>query len=349
MSRSFMIKITFGICTICVCLLANSFGNMPDVSETTISKEANKFMWNNLHLGMYENIPAILQKLDSAYKQDPKNMKVTAHLGFVHLWAFSERARHLMGDSISDHIPLSNRFFKEAIELNPNDPRLKGFQAATEMCEGALTKNPVLIVDGYAKGKRHIKDWPQFNKFALSFVESLQSKNSPMFNEGIKYQWEVIDECSCKELTKEKIIASPDTVLKQLITELSKTKDPLIKRACWSSWIAPHNLEGFFINFGDMLVKDGKPDEAKVIYAAAKLAPSYKEWPFKKVLEDRIRDIEQNEEIFNKPLNLINVYGTKQIFINSELSCVGCHQMSKSEYRKYGYKEPGNDIYFSKP
>lgn len=309
---------------------------------------ANEFMWNNLHLGNYDSIPAILNKLEVAYAQDPNNMKVTAHLGFVHLWAFSERGRNPSVDGINAHIPLSNKYFKEAIKLNPNDPRLKGFQAATEMCEGALSKNPQMIISGYSNGKKAIKSWPQFNRFALSFVESLQEKHTPLFREGMRYQWEVINECSCKNLTRKKILANPDTILKQLMSELSNTKDPMIKRACWNTWIAPHNLEGFFMNFGDMLVKDGKLVEAKVIYSAAKLTPSYNEWPYKSMLEDRLRDMEQNEKEFNKPMELVNVHGTKQIFINSEVSCTGCHQMSKKEFMRSGYKEPGNEMYFTK-
>ncbi len=317
-------------------------------AESSVSKSANRFMWNQLHLGNYDSIPQILKKLDQAYNEDPKNMKITAHLGFVHLWAFSERGRKPADESYGEHIPLSNRFFNEAIELNPNDPRLKGFQAATEMCKGALEKNPLLIANGYTKGKKAIDEWTQFNKFALSFIESLQPKNSVLFKEGLRYQWEVIDECSCKELTEKRILASPDSVLKSLIIELSKTKDKKIKRACWSTWIAPHNLEGFFLNFGDMLVKDGKLNEAKIIYGGAKLAPSYKEWPFKKMLEERIKNTEENELYFNQPIELVNISGTKQIFINSEASCVGCHQMSAKEFKIYGYKEPGDDIYFSK-
>jgi hypothetical protein len=50
------------------------------------------------------------------------------------------------------------------------------------------------------------------------------------------------------------------------------------KRACWNSWIAPHNFEGFFLNMGDMLVKVGDWRTAQKIYANAKLSPDYANW-----------------------------------------------------------------------
>src|SRR5262245_41481476 len=62
------------------------------------------------------------------------------------------------------------------------------------------------------------------------------------------------------------------------------------KRVCWNSWIAPHNFEGFFLNFGDMLVKAGEPGLAVSMYANAKLTPDYASWPYRDVLEDRMRN-----------------------------------------------------------
>jgi hypothetical protein len=179
-------------------------------------------------------------------------------------------------------------------------------------------------------------------------MESQLDTSSRMFHQGIKYQWMLIDECSCKKLDKETILQAPHKVLKDLVDELKQSTDPKIKRACWNSWIAPHNLEGFFLNFGDMLVKEGHLSEAKEIYAAAKLSPSYSQWPYKSVLEERMRDMKSNEKIFNQQLKIITKKGERQIFINSKISCVACHQMSKSEFKKQGYQEPADDIYFMK-
>lgn len=305
-------------------------------SKEEISLSANRFMWDHLHQGNYDSIPAILNKLNEAYNNDPQDKSTTAHLGFVHLWAFSERVRHNPDSSIAEHVILSNRFFKEAIELDPQDARLKGFQSATDICEGAISLKLFMIAKGYVNGFRSVNEWPQFNKFAVSLVGSQSRKNSILYQLAIKYQWELVDDCSCKDLSKKTIMKNPEQVFKDLFAELSRNKDPLINRACKNSWIAPHNLEGFFLNFGDMLVKQGRFKEAKEIYNAAKLCPGYKEWPFAKVIDQRIADIKINNELFNRPLELINIPPGTQLFINSEMSCVACHQMSKREFEKFG-------------
>jgi hypothetical protein len=89
-------------------------------------------------------------------------------------------------------------------------------------------------------------------------------------------------------------------------------------RVCWNSWIAPHNLEGFFLNMGDMLVKAGDVRTARKIYANARLVPEFRTWRYAGVLEARIRDAEANVAAFNAPKG--------RTMIATEFSCMACHQ-----------------------
>lgn len=313
--------------------------------DTTPSEKADHFMWDQLHKGNYDSIPSVIARLHAAYTNDPGNASVTAHLGFMYLWAFSERTRKKPDSAVIENIYLSNRYFKEAIKLNPEDARLFGFQSAANMCQGAVSKNFPLIIKAYLDGLGAIKKWPQFNKFALSLMESQRDSGSLMYRQAMSYQWELINDCSCKDLTEEAIMADPHNVLSALITELKHSSDVKIKRVCWNSWIAPHNMEGYFMNFGDMLVKQGRTDEAREMYMAARLVPSYREWPYKAALEKRIREMEQNRTAFNRPMELIVVSPGTQLFINSEMSCTGCHQMSRSEFKKHGHRIPPDGLF----
>lgn len=74
------------------------------------------------------------------------------------------------------------------------------------------------------------------------------SADSPQFKEGLEWQWLTLDECIGGKIDR----ANPD-YFSQMSTENKEGR----KRACWNSWIAPHNLEGFFLNMRDMLVKAG--------------------------------------------------------------------------------------------
>lgn len=85
---------------------------------------------------------------------------------------------------------------------------------------------------------------PEFNLFTGGYVFSRLPADSPQFQEGLAWQWRTLDHC------------------------IEEGK----KRACWNSWIAPHNLEGFFLNMGDMLVKSGDWQMAQKIYANARLS-----------------------------------------------------------------------------
>jgi len=302
-------------------------------SEKDLSISASRYMWDQFHRGNYDSIPAILERLEKAYENDPEDVSVTSKLGYVHLWKFSERFRKEPDTTLAEHVALSNRYFKEAMELDPEDARLKGFQSVTDICEGALYLKLPMIAKGYINSFRSVDDWPQFNKFTVSLIGSQSNKNSLMYKLAIKYQWQLIDDCSCRNLDRKTIMGAPTAEFRQLFRELEASRDPLINRACKSSWIAPHNMEGFFLNFGDMLVKEGHFREAKQMYSAAKLCPTYAEWPYAYLINERIHDMKSNRKSFNRPFDLNDTSGETQLFINSEISCVACHQMSKKEFK----------------
>ena len=97
------------------------------------------------------------------------------------------------------------------------------------------------------------------------------------------------------------------------------------KRACWNSWIAPHNFEGFFLNMGDMLVKAGDWQTAQRIYSNAKLSSTYAQWPYRRALEERIRDARDNVTAFNASADA-GGSEPRRIMIDSVFSCMACHQ-----------------------
>ena len=102
------------------------------------------------------------------------------------------------------------------------------------------------------------------------------------------------------------------------------------KRACWNSWIAPHNFEGFFLNMGDMLVKAGDWQTAQKIYANARLSPGYAQWKFSPTLESRIVQAQGNVSAFNAPprgtLRPDAATVDAVVMNQSRFACMACHQ-----------------------
>jgi hypothetical protein len=97
------------------------------------------------------------------------------------------------------------------------------------------------------------------------------------------------------------------------------------KRACWNSWIAPHNFEGFFMNMGDMLVKAGEWQTAQIIYADAKLSATYDQWKFRDVLEERIAAAQVNVTVFNESAPGADK-SRQRMMIATPFACMACHQ-----------------------
>lgn len=309
--------------------------------ETPISKEANAFFWDQFHQGNYDSIAAITAKLNLALAADPNDLVTTAHLGFLHVWALSERQRLQNPKAdITEHLLLSKRYFEEAHKMNPNDPRLLGFLADMTIAEGNVLQDRQLVVDGYFKGLKSIRMWPQFNQFSIGYVFSVLDTTDANFDKAIEWQYRTIEDCAC-----EKIERNGD--YEAAVNKIKYFKDPKIARACWNSWIAPHNWEGFCLNFGDMLTKKGDVEEAKKIYNLARLSDTFEDWPHKEVLEERLRNMKQNTVAFNEPVDELNLPTQSVVLFNSQYSCVSCHQMGKQDQVNYSdFKGLGKQFYF---
>jgi hypothetical protein len=276
--------------------------------------KADELFWETFHNGEYDKIPNALEVLTAAYVQTPNDAVTAAHIAWLHNWRVSERARKdSVPATITDDIMLARRYFREAVNLNPSDARLLGFLAGNILAEGNLHQDEKVTREGYFMLLDSIKAWPEFNLFTGGYVMSRLPANSPRFREGLEWQWRTLDECIEGKIDR----ANPD-YSQYMVKEIREGK----KRACWNSWIAPHNFEGFFLNMGDMLVKAGDWQTAQKIYSNAKLSKEYGSWKYQTALEDRIRQAQGNITSFNA----LNETAKPKMMINSEFSCMVCHQ-----------------------
>jgi hypothetical protein len=286
-------------------------------ASTTRSEAASKtddLFWNTFHNGEYDKIQSTLEVLTAAYLQAPNDAKTAAHIAWLHNWRIAERAR--LGSppaTITDDTIVARRYFQEAVNLDPSDARYLGFLAGHTLAEGTLHKDERLKRQGYFMMLDAIKAWPEFNLFTGGYVFSRLPAESPQFREGLEWQWQTLDICIEGRLDR----ANPDYT-HYMAKETTEGK----KRVCWNSWIAPHNLEGFFLNMGDMLVKSGDWQTAQKIYANAKLSRTYATWRYRSVLEERIDRAKEHIVLFNAPDGVPSA----RMMINSAFSCTACHQ-----------------------
>jgi hypothetical protein len=131
-------------------------------------------------------------------------------------------------------------------------------------------------------------------------------------------QWQTVDACSGTPVDR----TNPAAAV--LLRSQDSEQNPRRRRACWNSWIAPHNVEGFFLNMGDMLVKSGDWRTGVQVYALARGMRSYPQWAFRDVLEARIAHAEENVTAFRRP-EAAGADGPRMM-LGSRIACVACHQ-----------------------
>jgi len=288
----------------------------PSAERTADAVRADELFWRTLHAGAYEGIPQALTALKAAYLANPNDPVTAAHIGWLHIWRLAERARLAPrpGPEITDDAVLARKYFEEAVRLNPREARYLGFYASLLMTEGTIHRDEKLVRRGYYTMRDAVAAWPEFNYFTAGYGAGAQPYDSARFREGLEAQWLNLDVCVGEKVDR----VNPDYAR---YMRLETNEGP--KRVCWNSWIAPHNVEGFFLNFGDMLVKAGEPEKAVTMYRNARLTSDFTSWPYKSVLEDRIANASRNVEAFRRP---DAAPGSATMMIRSPYACMGCHQ-----------------------
>jgi hypothetical protein len=286
-------------------------------TRTAAALKADELFWATLHSGEYEKIPQAMEAQTAAYLADPTDAVSAAHVGWLHIWKLSERARlSSIPATLTDDAIVSRRYFQEAVALNSEDARYLGFLASATLAEGTIHQDERLTRRGYFMMLDAIKAWPEFNLFTAGYVMSPQPADSERFKQALQWQWQNLDAC-----VGETVDRRTAEYAKYMTLETREGK----KRVCWNSRIAPHNFEGFFLNMGDMLVKAGDWETARKIYGDAKLSRTYAQWQYREVLEDRIRDAQDNVAAFNAPIDAAN-RGDKRIMVATAFSCMACHR-----------------------
>ncbi len=292
-----------------------------------VNTPENKYFWEQFHKGNLENIDSIIKKLEGQTAKDSFGLIPTAHLGFAHFWALAEWKRiPNVTTKITDHAKLAYDNFSRAYQLNPNDKRILGFLADAKMTYGSISKNSKLQRQGYFKGLKSIRQWPEFNKFTIGVTFAGNNPNSKFFKKALNWQWTTLDDCYTASIDRKN--PAIQEFLKKDMTGHNLGKD----RACYNSWIAPHNIEGYLLNMGDMIVKTGDFQTARNVYALAKSSPNYETWFFKNILENRIENAERNRIIFNDK----NQTGIENVSISQSGSmCMSCHKMTEKDAALY--------------
>ena len=284
-------------------------------SRTPSAQAASQLMWSALSQGDYAAIDRVLEALHGAYLGDPGDATTAAHIGMTQLWRVSESRRLGRPDpSALASMANARRFLEESVALDGTDARRRGFRASARLAEGAMHRDASLQRLGTADLQEALQAWPQFNLFVLARNLSGAPAGSKAMQQAIDAMWQAQDLCIGGKLSR----SDPD-----MLPYMGLETREGLNRVCWNSAIAPHNFEGFFLEWGDLLVKSGDVALARKIYANARLSPAYGTWPHRALLEARIRDADANVARFAAPPDAA---AHVPIGRASPVACVSCHQ-----------------------
>lgn len=284
-----------------------------DPAPTVLSKQAVALFWESLHGGRYDRLPDVRRLLTAAYLENPRNPEVSLLLAHAHLWTIAERRRVAERDPrITDHAVLAEKYFGEAARLSPNDHRIAGWLGGVKLALGQIHQDERLTREGYFMLHDAIRAFPEFNHFSAGYVLSSRPRDDARFREGLEDMWRNLDLCAGERIDR----VNPDY---RKFMSAATTTGP--KRVCWNGRIAPHNFEGFFLNMGDMLVKQGDAATARKIYAIARLSRDYEAWTYKTALESRIAQADDSARRFEGA----DPERHPEIMFNSAHACTACH------------------------
>ncbi|MFV2056552.1 MAG: hypothetical protein ACC707_08795 [Thiohalomonadales bacterium] len=297
---------------------ATEINDLEKGERTELARKADEEFWDLIHgTQNYQNFDTVITKLQAAQIADPFDVYTTAHIGFANFWALSNGIAQPA--KAFQYIQNAEQAFSIASAFAPDEPRILGFLGYSRLFLARATQNNDLYVKGLADVNRSVALWPEWAHFGAAYgVDVTAPHNSPAFEQALSHYWDNLDVCANTVVDRSNPDFSPYLVQQTLVGA---------DRACWDSWIAPYNLEGFFLVMGDALVKAGETDIAQIIYYNATLLEHYDSWPFHKLLEERIAKVAQNVKIFRTKGTPGQIQNPESSLVAATgASCAICHQ-----------------------
>lgn len=295
--------------------LATAPEKKPEVSRSQSALRAKAAFETALLDGNYEAIGPVTEALTAAYLSAPRDPRLALYIAHAHFWRAAERVREpIRRATITDDLLVARVYFNEARRLAPDDTRILGWLGGVTLALGKIHDDERLVREGYFTLEDGVSSYPEFNHFSKGYALSQLPRSHPRFEEALEAMWLSVEVCQ-NGFDREHPGYSRG-FRASLPAETGK------RRVCYNGPTAPHNFEGFFLQNGDMLVKAGDPARAKVMYANARLVPSYAHWAYRETLEERIRTAEERAQAFAATDPKV----WPEMMVNSRAACTGCHQ-----------------------
>ena len=266
-----------------------------------------------LENGRYEVLPDVLEDLASAADDEPDDPALTLALALANLWGVAELGRTAPVDPAQAGVyALAARSHLErAAVLAPDDARIDGWIGSVLIGIGTNLANAEIVQQGYEAIDRGVQRDPAFNSFVEAFSYARKAADDPEFPRAVEAFFRTVEVCELG-VTR----AAPQ------LSSANQAPAEGVSSACTNGPAMPHNLEGFWLFGGDILLKAGELSTALALYENAALEGRARGWPHHDVAEQRLADA----EAWTALLSDADATNDPQLAWQSPNQCVLCHE-----------------------
>jgi hypothetical protein len=293
---------------------------LPVATSSDLARESSHELWDALHGDDISNLDAIIEKLTRAYEIGDTDETLIALLGGAHIWRFSMRNR--LGktpEELRRDLELGAMYAERNMELYPEH------RTSTAPSMAATANWQLAVMDGnqdrldntHMKILANSEIWPEFAAFMQGWILAAMLEPGDEFyaTDHLGYMF-MLDQCAGFRL--------PDAVKFNKFMHSVYSVKSLTKPECYNNTIAPHSIEGTLLSMGDSWVKEGKFDYARTWYNNAKTSPTYDDWKYKDLLEDRLARLDYFQSKFVADSGNLDVEEPAMSY-QSVISCGLCH------------------------
>ena len=288
--------------------------------ETAEGTIAAKTFWRIFQTADFSKSDYALELLAQAAEGAPNDGKLRELVGLCRLWKVLEHNRVCMPSSdLHDLARQSLVDFEETVRLDPCNRLTAAFLSGAKYQVGMLEGNAEMIQEASCELEQSTNRFPQFHGFVQGWITTAMLPcDDPCYEHGLDAYFRTINSCAGGiKLSKERPRIGRIPFAFLAITSKKET-------VCYDSTVAPHNLEGTLLGLGDAFLKQGKLQQAKMVYETVRRVPAYDSWPYKKILEHRLDNMDCLSRKFRADSGLLDVSEPAMLF-QSSISCTCCH------------------------
>ena len=282
---------------------------------------AARNFWRILQTANYSQLDDATEQLAQACQGAPNDGKLRELLGLSRLWKVLEHNRACIPASdLHELARLSLEDVEEAARLDPCNPLTPAFISGARYQIGALEGNAEMIQQATCELEQSTNRFPQFHGFVQGWImTAMLPPEDPCYEQGVDAYFRTINSCAGGGIKLSKTRPRIGRIPFFFLAMTSKKQT-----VCYDSTVAPHNLEGTLLGLGDAFLKQGKLEQAKMVYETVRRVPAYDSWPYQKTLEHRLANMECLSVKFRADSGQLDVAEPAMMF-QSSISCTACH------------------------